>query len=303
MLTLSINPFYYCNFRCSFCYLTEEQLSDRKLLSLERLEEMLIEVISNDTIDKVDLYGGELGLLPKDYWNNLIELLHRYNITDINLITNLSMLNDITLDDRVSTSVSYDFSAREDHERVFKNMSLMVKPFSILMLASPDLIKLNVDEMINTLNLLSNLQSVEIKPYSSNQANELDITYTQFEEFVKKWIINKDKKFEFVNELLLEDVLNKTRNAFSDDHVYITPNGRFGVLEFDLNDNEYFKEYDSLDDYYKWTELEKKRTSNNIHCSNCEHYGHCLSEHLRNVKDLDNSCNGFRGLINWFKTI
>lgn len=302
-MILSINPWYYCNFACEFCYLTKEQLDDTKRLDLRKLELMLHEILSYDTIEKVDLYGGELGLLPLDYWNDLIQLLNDFGIDDINLVTNLSMLNDITLDDRVYTSVSYDFSAREMHDKVFKNMTLLGKPFSVLILASPELIKHDVDEMIETLNLLSNLQSVEVKPYSSNQANELDISYVQFEEFVKKWIVNKNKKFEFVNELLLNDVLSKTRNAFSDDHVYITPNGRYGVLEFDLNDNEYFKEYDSLDDYYKWTELEKKRTSNNIHCSNCDHYGHCLSEHLRKVKDLDNSCNGFRGLINWFKTI
>ena len=27
-ITLSVNPTYYCNFRCDFCYLTEEQLRD-----------------------------------------------------------------------------------------------------------------------------------------------------------------------------------------------------------------------------------------------------------------------------------
>ena len=176
-MILSINPWYYCNFGCEFCYLTKEQLDDTNRLDLRKLELRLHEILSYDTIEKVDLYGGELGLLPLDYWNDLIQLLNDFGIDDINLVTNLSMLNDITLDDRVYTSVSYDFAAREMHEKVFKNMSLLDKPFSILMLASPELIKYDVDEMVETLNLLSNLQSVEIKPYSSNQANDLDITY------------------------------------------------------------------------------------------------------------------------------
>jgi sulfatase maturation enzyme AslB (radical SAM superfamily) len=300
MLTLSINPWYYCNFACEFCYLTKEQLADTKLLSLDVLNERLAEISAQDQIEMVDLYGGELGLLPKDYWNDLIDLLHAYNIFDINLITNLSMVNEITIDERVYVSISYDFDAREDHERVWRNMALLEKPFSILMLASPELIKKDVNQMISMLNSLNNLASVEIKPYSSNQANQLDINFIQFEEFVKIWVINRDKKFTLINESLLQSVIDKQRNSFSDDHVYITPSGKYGVLEFDLNDNEFFLEYETLDEYFEWCNKEKKRVAKNKFCSNCEHFGHCLSEHLRDVKSLDNSCNGFKYLIDWY---
>ena len=301
MLTLSINPWYYCNFGCEFCYLTKQQLADTKLLSLDILNERLAEISAQDQIQIVDLYGGELGLLPKDYWNDLISLLHAYNIFDINIITNLSMVNEITTDERVYISVSYDFDAREDHERVWRNMALLEKPFSILMLASPELIKKDVNQMVDMLNSLNNLVSVEIKPYSSNQANQLDINFTQFEEFVKTWIINRDKKFSLTNESLLQSVIGKERNSFSDDHVYITPSGKYGVLEFDLNDNEFFLEYETLDEYFEWCKKEKKRVTKNEFCSNCDHFGHCLSEHLRDVKSLDNSCNGFKHLIDWYK--
>jgi len=300
-MILSINPWYYCNFRCQFCYLTKEQLSNKKLLELDRLNEILSEISQHENIDKVDLYGGELGLLPKQYWNDLITLLNVYGIDDISLITNLSMVNDITLDDRVYTTVSYDFDAREDSERVFKNMALLNKPFSILVLASPDVMKQDVDEMINMFNMLDNLVSVEIKPYSSNQANQFDVPYTSFEDFVKKWILYTDKKFEFVNESLLDSVLDKTRNSFSDDHIYITPNGKYGVLEFDLNDNEFFLEYDTLVEYWQWCDKEKHRVGLNKYCSSCEYYGNCLSEHLREVKSLDESCNGFKHLIKWYE--
>lgn len=299
-MILSINPWYYCNFRCKFCYLTPEQLSDNKLLSLDRLNEMIYEVLSYEPIEKVDLYGGELGLLPKDYWNDLINTLHTYGIEDINLITNLSMINDITTDDRVYTSVSFDFNAREDHERVLRNMALLNKPFSVLMLASPDLIKQNTDEMVNILNRFKNLESVEIKPYSSNQANQLHVTYNEYEEFVKKWITNENRTFELSNISQLEDVINKTRNSYSDDHVYITPNGKFGVLEFDKDDNEFFQEYDTIDGYFTWCDTEKERTSNNSYCSSCNYNGHCLSEHIREVQSLDTGCNGFYHLINWY---
>jgi sulfatase maturation enzyme AslB (radical SAM superfamily) len=300
-LTLSINPWYYCNFRCNFCYLTEKQLSDKTLLPLETLEQRINEILCVSKIDMVDLYGGEIGLLPKSYVNELKSLLHSYNIFDINVITNLSMINEIITDPDFYISVSYDFDAREDSERVMKNMALLKKPFSILMLATPKLIQKNVDEMIGIFNNLNNLVSVEIKPYSSNQANQLNVSFKDYEEFVKKWLTNKNKKFNFVNRDLLDSVLNKTRSSFSDDHVYITPNGNYGVLEFDLNDNEFFLEYDTLEEYFKWCEKEKNRVSKNKYCKSCEYFGNCLSEHLREVKSLDNSCNGFKLLIDWYK--
>ena len=300
-MIISINPWYYCNFRCSFCYLTDSQLSDRKLLDINRLSEMLAEVTARQEVTKVDLYGGELGLLPKDYWNDLINLLTIYGIADINLVTNLSMVNDITTDPRVYTSVSFDFGAREEWHKVWRNMALLPKKFSVLMLAGPDLLSKNVDEMVMYFNTLSNLESVEVKPYSPNQANAYTIPYTAYEDFVKALIEHPKREFDLTNEYLIETVLDKSRNSFSDDHVYITPSGKYGVLEFDLNDNEFFEEYETLDEYFAWCEKEKARVSKNVFCSNCEYFGHCLSEHLREVKSIENSCNGFVKLINWYK--
>jgi hypothetical protein len=267
---------------------------------LETLHRRLDDISQYDIIDKVDLYGGELGILSKRYWDELISLLQMHGIHDINLITNLSMINEITLDKRVYTSVSYDFEAREDHERVYKNMALLDKPFSILMLASPKFLEIDTEHMINSLNLLPNLESVEIKPYSSNQSNTHTVYYTDFEKKVKSFF-QYEKKFNFVNEDLLESVLNKQRNSFSDDHVYITPSGNFAVLEFDLNDNEFFLEYDTYEKYKSWCQKEKQRVGKNKFCSSCEYFGNCLSEHLREVKNLDDSCNGFKHLIDWFK--
>jgi hypothetical protein len=277
-------------------------LEDTKLLPIEILEERLIEISSHTKIDMVDLYGGEVGILPNEYISAIKELFHTYGIDDINLITNLSMVNDIVTDEDFYISVSYDFEAREKHEQVWRNMLLLKRPFSVLMLASPKLIQKDVNEMIQAFNLIPNVCSVEIKPYSPNQANQLNINYREYEEFVKKWITSPIKKnFSFTNEQLIEHSISGERNSFSDDHIYITPSGKYGVLEFDLNDNEFFLEYETFDDYLNWCEREKKRVAKNKFCSECKYFGNCLSEHLREVKNLDNSCNGFRLLLDWYK--
>jgi len=299
-MILSINPSYYCNFRCDFCYLTEQQLSDRKMLPLDILEKRIVEVLQYDAIDMVDLYGGEIGVLPEKYVKDMCSILHKHGIDDINIITNLSMVNDIIRDPSFYVTVSYDFDCREQHERVWNNMFMLPKVFSILILASKKLLDKNIDDMISQLNLLGNLSSVEIKPYSTNQANAHDISHADFEKFVQGWIESPVvKKFQFINEENIIKSIKGTRNAFSNDHVYITPEGKFAVLEFDLNDNEYFKSLDSFQGYMAWASNEPRLNVSQI-CRDCKYYGTCLTEHYRYVKDLNNSCNGYVGLLNWY---
>lgn len=301
-MNISINPTYFCNFRCDFCYLTESQLSDKNLLSLDKLAEKLSEVSSYCAIQSIDLYGGEIGILPNQYLSELKILLQSFGVKSTNIITNFSAINPIFYDSFFDISVSYDFDCREKHVLVWRNMCEFQKEFSVLMLAGKNLIKKDVEEMISYFNTLNNLVSVEIKPYSQNQANADAVTFSDFEGFVKKWIkSNQTKNFTFVNELLLQDVLSGERNSFSDDHVYITPSGRFGVLDFDLNDKEYFQEYDKFEQYLQWCDREKNRVSKNNFCNSCEFLGRCLSEHLRDVKDTTHSCNGFKNLIKWYQ--
>ena len=64
-MIVSVNPSYFCNFRCDFCYLTNEQLGDQKKISIDRLDELLSQV---PDIEHVDLYGGEIGAMKKSYF-------------------------------------------------------------------------------------------------------------------------------------------------------------------------------------------------------------------------------------------
>ena len=300
-MNISLNTWYYCNFRCKFCYLTEGQLSSQKLIKLDTLEERLQQVLAHyGVVDQIDVYGGEVALLPQQYFDDMTTVLKRY-CKNLNMITNLSAVNQITEHPDYSLSVSYDFSAREKHDLVYKNMSMLKSDFSVLMLASSHLVSLDPNYMINMFNLIPSLRSVEIKPYSRNQANDLGVTDKDFENYVIRWLTAAvPKKFEFVNDFLIKNVLQGQSNSYSDDHIYITPNGRFAVLEFDINDREYFLEMDTIEEYQQWCEQEKRRVNLNEYCRDCEFKGRCLSEHLREVKDIKMSCNGYKHLIQWY---
>lgn len=298
VINLSVNPTYYCNFRCSFCYLTEQQLSDRTLLPLETVEKRVDEVLERFDIGHVDVYGGEVLLLPEEYILGLKKIFLDRDIDDIVLVTNLSYVPDIVHDPELKISVSYDFSAREKSEKVFENIFLLSNRFVMLTLASREFLdNVTPDEYVNTLANLPHLWHAEIKPYSSNQANDQPVSFKEFEDFVWKVIKHPNRNFTFENEWQLNYVVNGERNAFSDDHVYIAPTGDFAVLEFDDQDREYFKPVDGIDGYLQWCDLERSRVSKNAICNACPYYGKCLSEHLREVVALDESCNGFRNLI------
>lgn len=297
-MNLSINPTYYCNFRCDFCYLTNEQLGDRHKITDLWLNHSLSQV--TDEIGHVDLYGGEIGLLSPEYYYKLKKVIRKRYDGKININTNLSAFPDFFRDDDVTLSVSYDFSAREKEQHVLNNMMNANKDLAVLILASPKVLEMDVEFMIFTLNMVSNVKSVEIKPYSINQANQHNVTHKDFEDFVIRFDeASTHKNFHFQNIDNIYRSIDKEYNAFSSDHVYITPSGKFGVLEFDKDDREYFKEYDTYSEYKKWAEAEDKNNVSDI-CRSCEYYGNCLTEHYRYVKDLTHSCNGYKGLLDYY---
>lgn len=299
--TVSVNPTYLCNFRCDFCYLTEEQLADNNKLEVVDFDELFREVCSHKDVTHVDIYGGEVALLSNDYLEAIHRIIRAQSTAQVNVITNLSKTHDYFLRDDVTLSVSYDFECRRDHAKVLANILSLPKDVAILMLASPCLLEKDVGEMISVFNSIANVASVEIKPYSSNQANQLNIDYRDYEGFVAKWLEYPNKHFHFMNETHIKESLAGVNNAFSDDHVYITPNGRFGVLEFDDSDNEYFLELETFEDYIGWSNQEKGRVLEQSLCKQCEFKGRCLTEHYRKVESLDKSCNGYFNLLKYYE--
>lgn len=297
-MIVSLNPTYHCNFRCKFCYLTPDQLSDKRHASLDIVVQRLREVNNHKQITHVDFYGGEVQLLSEEYVSDILSAVTAVGVESISLITNLSIVRNFVLDERINLTVSYDFGARQDHEKVFNNMLCLDRSFSVLTLASRDFLDtVSVDEFVRTFNMLPNMESVEIKPYSKNQANDQGVLNVEFEDYVWAVLTHPERMFNFQNEMNIDEVVHGERNSFSDDHVYITPAGKFAVLEFDEGDREFFLELDSISDYLDWAAKEKIRVVDNKICGSCKYLGHCLSEHLRDVKDDGDSCNGFKGLI------
>jgi MoaA/NifB/PqqE/SkfB family radical SAM enzyme len=303
-INISINPLYGCNFRCGFCYLTKDQLSDFNALDLNLLEKRLKEVSESYRINQVDLYGGEVSLLGQNYIVKLKSILKKYTNSKLNIITNFSRPLPAFFEDDVTLSVSWDYDSREEYQKVYNNILMSEKEIHILLLATPEVIAWSdekLDTVINYLNGAKCISSLEVKPYSSNQSNQIDFDYQSYEGFIKRLISKKEKlQFQLVNEKLILESLAQTNNSWSDDHIYINPKGEYSVLDFDENYNEYFSSLASLPDYDKWCKKEKEIVLNSPLCNSCDYLGSCLSEHLKGGQEGRGSCDGFKDLIHWY---
>lgn len=295
-MIVSINPSYKCNFSCSHCYLSKTQLKDSTKIDLKDLRIALDKINDFKKIEHIDFYGGEIGILPFLYLIKLHSLFKKY-VDKINVITNLFIVNPYFNFEDVSLSVSYDFIFRQSHEKVFDNMCSLNKEISVLTLAIPSILKMDISKFIDKLNSCKNVRSLEIKKYSSSLNNNFsyDSYQLDYESFILKLLDKeKDMNFKFINKDLIENSISKKYNAFSNNHLYVTPQNKIAVLDFDKDNKEYFKILKDLNEYKDWCENEKKRVHKNEFCNKCEFKGHCLTEHIRlpDKSNYINSCDG-----------
>lgn len=294
-MVISLAPSFHCNFRCEWCYLSVDQLRDKTLLDLDLLDQRLREV---GPVEHVDIYGGEPATLPVDYAEKMLTVIQRHT-QDINVISNFSVIPEWFHRSDISISASYDWTFRQSHDKVLANIIGFSRPVAVLMLATEELCRVDPREIATVLNHINTVQSLEIKPYSTNQYNQHGMNWTVFEEWIKTWL-SLDLNFEFVNRTLLDKSVKKLYNAYSDNHLYLGPDGGFSVLDFDLNDREYFRPMKDLEEYDRWVLAERRMVQTNKFCSKCYWQGHCATEHYRNVTSIKNSCNGFKNLLDWY---
>lgn len=303
-MKISINPSYHCNLRCNFCYYFD-WLDDASSLKLSQLEQKLDMISSYEDITWIDLYGGELSLLDNNYITELLNIIRKYYKGTISAITNFvkpqMFVNGSLSGTGIRTAVSYDFDCRSSSEKVWSNIVSYDKDLHVLMVATPCLVSKNVDDMIIQLNSCSNIKSVDIKNYSSSLHNELTITWHDYEEFLIKWVSSEiPKNFECKVEYNLRDCISGTRYAWNDNHVFIRPNGDLAILDFDEKQREYFVKLNDWSDFHEYVTRERSMVENNPYCGKCPWIGKCLTEQYRNVTEINNGCNGFRNLIEWY---
>lgn len=291
-LSLSINPLYKCNMNCPFCYLGSLKDNENKL-DLTYLMNTLNNISFRYNIENIDIYGGEVSLLSEFYFDMLVKLCKTFS-KNVNITTNFIDFNKPIINNFDNIGVSLDFNNfRVDQHKVYDNIKAAIQSGKVINVLSLDIsCQQNEEEIIDTLNKLK-IQSWRIIPYSKSKETKMEFKgYQFFEDTVKKFLKLQDKmKFSFINKLELDGIINE--DYYNTSHFYVTPNNKVALLQFE-NNEEYFHEFDSLDELYDELKNEQLRRDN--YCKNCSVKNKCLAEHF-NYEYKGVSCSGLKNLI------
>jgi sulfatase maturation enzyme AslB (radical SAM superfamily) len=290
---------YICNYKCEYCYLGDLR-SNPKVLDLAKLKEQLKELVQRDTIDTINLYGGEITLLPLSYIMKLIDICKEY--APVSIVTNYS--NKAYNDFFNQQDLDYSTSINEERDNnALTESALLINDnqnLSLIQVVTPSLLKRSPKEVLQHLDLFNlNVGFLQYSPAKHARVN-YRISNRQYSDFLKGIIEEyKTGKYNFLvsNIIEIEEVIYNIYNPSMRSVLFMNPHNQFCCIQYD-NGLEYFQGFDSLDTWSEECgreELEYKKM-----CGECQRYGHCYAEHIKPWATGDECC-GLNSLIGWYK--
>lgn len=344
-------PTYACYRDCKYCYIPEDLRkggpADPAPLSTDIITKRLMEICNAEkddsiqasacgmptyrsyTIKRIELYGGDLGLLKSEYLKKLHDTCSLF-ANDVHIT-----INDVEKaikcgfrEDHINVSLN---DCRRDYDQNLKTLKEYPNTTALIVVTRNEinkgaeavlkpLIDMNVIKQV-TFIPLSNQDYSEpfqdlLKPGSTYRESVLNKEYAQFMIDVFEYLHNNDNKIVVTNASEIHDTIDEnTRKAKKavgeptgpamEGNVFITPSGNFACVEFLADGGEHFREYTHLrgwekactNDYFK----------RNRRCGACEYFNNCLAEHVKSrTEDVttllwNDSCNGYPELIEWAK--
>ena len=350
-ITVSIMPTYACYRDCRYCYIPEDLRkggpADPEPLGIDKITERLMEIQnSNDisvqsqlmyggpkhtkyVINRIELYGGDLGLLKPEYLKKLYDTCSLF-ANDVHITINdvEKALNCGFKEDYINVSLN---ECRRDYEQNLKTLREYPNTTALIVVTRDEICQ-GAEAVLKPLLEMSVTKQVTFIPLSNQNYHEpfqdllepgktirdavLNKEYAQFMIDVFEYLHNNDNKIIVTNASEIHDAMDENTRKIKksvgeptgpdmDGNIFITPSGNFACVEFLANGGEHFREYAELrswqkactDDYFKRQDR----------CSSCEYFNNCLAEHVKSkTEDIttllwDDSCNGYPELIEWAK--
>lgn len=278
-------------------YLFSKYRNDSNTLNLAWLEKELVRLDYKFNITSTSIEGGEISKLSDIYFDVLFKLLKTYKLevkTSTEFINyNPSLINGVDI-----INVIYNFNNYSaESELVKKNIIAATSIGKIINVESLDIsVEDNPLDIISTLNKL-NIKSWKILPYHQNLFTSIKFKgYDFFEKIIKQYLkLSNCMQFSFLNKLQLENVIND--NNFPINTIYITPNNKYGLINFDKNNNIDLIEYEDLDELEKNLNIQQNQQI--LLCKDCKYKTNCLAERYFNPNYIGKSCSGFKNLLNF----
>ena len=296
-IRINIIPLYRSNIEDPF-YLFQDQIYNGNTLELSWLDKALKSLSFRYNIVQIDLKGGEISLLSDFYFELLYNLCKVYS-KKVNIWTNLTVIKKSMFNNCDSFNVKLNFNEYLNKQTLY-NVKIASQTDKIINIKSIDIsCTKNIDIIIKLLND-AKIKSWEVIPFFKSNCNKIDFrSYTSSEDTINN-ILNyiKDMKFAFQNKLQLDQTL--PIDNYNIQTVYITPENKFGYLEFN-NNVCCIKEIDNLLDYIK--KLEELEKNYKDFCKKCTSKDMCLANYHLNTNYTGDSCSGLKNLITNYREI
>lgn len=295
-LYIDIMLTYQCKKACDYCYLGKLR-SDKTQVSPELVDERLKELYEHGYhSDNIEIYGGDMGLLSLEYVSSIMDICHKYS-TYVTAIGNPWKINDL---EHYKNVISLN-RGRTDY---YNNITKICENdrLDMITVALPDVLEEEPDYFLSRYQ--GSKGKLFIIPFFKsiyNDTYKLNTTNKQFCDFMIRVLdkyLDMNYTFELANITILESARDGFYNPFAEGSIYIMPNGKFARPKYTDAFEEYFCYYDSVEDWQKDTETERRETLDK--CGTCEFYGKCIADHMRPFRDEDVCC-GYLPLLQWWE--
>ena len=313
-LSVSIIPTFCCNGRCPHCYLGDS-VFDKTTMSIYSLAKALSELAQYRQIDpSVNVYGGEVFLLGYQTLVRYLDVIATYvrysNLRDnvrpiINVSSNFTVnldyaraLLDLNADYDVLLGVSFNSERRTADGRAMDSVvagnlrklspderrritaNVVVLP-SVLQSGAETVFDFIEDLGLGGLHFLQYADAVNA--HTHHTVRGLD-----FEDFYVR-ALNAYQTRAYSFRLYSPRIEGTFANA-NIHHVFVSPDGRFGLLDVDADFREYFRWFDRYGDWFNAAQAIDNKIVIANDCLTCEHCTTCVGEHLKYTKPTDVCC-------------
>lgn len=289
---MNIYATYFCNFRCPFCFLREDQKSNKGIIDFNWLDEQL-DIISHTKgglSTDFTLLGGELSILPEDIQEKLVDLCYKYDNRKPYWITNLSRIPAVV--HNVDLIVSYDFNVRQKKNSVLNNILSLDTNFALSTVLTKPIIeqgpKVYLD-LIKSLNCCkrSDLHILTLTPHTPKELISSDDDIIDFLD-----VVLDEPKVNLANYSNFRKIINLDFDNWSD-RIALLPNNKYGITSLQLS--ETYEECDTLDDALNTYFNNVAKLQKNKICGECDLLGMCSS------RVFSTECTGHKPIMRFLQ--
>lgn len=298
-ISIDIISNYHCNFFCKYCFLYKFMDNDN-IINITKLDKQLQNVSVKYNITSMNIYGGEISLLPRRHLKRLIDLCNEY--AQVNVVTNFMNLecNEFLANENVTVSTSINDERR--YNEVIERSLLFNdnKNLSILQVVTPSLLNKSSKDILDHLELFKRTVSFLQYSPSINAKENFTVTNMDYAVFIKRIIrlyLSSNYSFDITNINQLDDVIEGKYDPRMRSILFINPLNEYASVAYE-NGLEYFKTYKNLIDW-EHDCIDEENIYHNK-CGSCKYYGKCYAEHIKDWRE-DDECCGMKSLIQWYE--